>query len=176
MSTLPVGDWAVDGLHSDVAFQVAHYELQEYRASFNEYSAQLHTDDGGIGIEGSVVVDSVDIAEGRLRDTVLGEEFLDAANHPKITFRSSSIDVAADGSLKLAGTLTLKGTSGEVTATGKLTGPVVDMQGNQRVAVLAEAVIDRTQYGLAWAAELDGGETVVSNDVKLIAHLELSQG
>ena len=176
MSTPPAGDWAVDGLHSDVAFEVAHNELQQYRASFSEYSAQLHTDDGGVGIEGSVAVDSVGIPEGRLRDTVLGEEFLDAANHPQITFRSSSIDLGADGSLKLAGTLTLKGKSGEITATGKLTGPVTDMGGNPRIAVQAEAVIDRTQYGLEWAADLAGGEAVLGNDVKLIAHLELSQG
>ncbi len=176
MSTLPAGDWAVDTVHSDVAFEVQHNSLQAYRATFSDYSAELHTDDDGLGITGRVKVESVEISLEMLRDTVLGEDFLDAANHPEIVFTSSSIDIGGDGSLEVKGTLEMKGTSGEVTAKGKLTGPVNDLHGDPRVSVQVEAVIDRTEYGLAWQGELDGGEDVLGNEVKLIAHMELAQG
>jgi polyisoprenoid-binding protein YceI len=72
--------------------------------------------------------------------------------------------------------LGLKGNSGEVTARGKLTGPVTDLHGSPRVSVQVEAVINRKEYGLEWHADLDGGEAVLGDDVKLIANLELAQG
>lgn len=173
---LPAGDWALDTVHSDVAFEVEHNELQRFRASFGEYSAQLHTDDGGIGIEGSVAVESVDINFEKLRGVVLGDEFFDAANHPEITFRSSDISLGDDGVLEVSGTLGLKGNSGEVTAHGSLRGPVTDLAGNPRLSVQLKTVIDRTEYGLEWQAELESGEDVLANDVRLIVELELSLG
>jgi polyisoprenoid-binding protein YceI len=176
VSALPAGDWTVDGPHSVVAFEVEHNSLQEFRARFTEYSAELKTDDGGLGIEGSVAVESVDIGLDKLREVVLSDEFLDAANHPEITFRSSDINLSDDGSLEVKGTLGLKGNSGEVTARGKLTGPVTDLHGSPRVSVQVEAVINRKEYGLEWHADLDGGEAVLGDDVKLIANLELAQG
>lgn len=177
MSTVPAGEFSVDVLHSEVAFEVEHNELQRYRASFTNYSAQLQSaDEGGLAIEGAVVADSVDIPEGKLRDVVLGEEFFDAANHPEITFRSSDVSADADGSLSVSGTLTLKGKVGEVTGKGTFAGPVTDMGGNPRVSVQVEASIDRNAYGLEWHANLVGGENVLGDEVKLIVNLELSAG
>ena len=173
---LAAGDWSVDSVHSDVAFEVEHNALQMFRASFGEYSAQLHTDDGGIRIEGSVSVASVDINFEKLREVVLGDEFFDAANHPEITFRSSDVSLGGEWSLEISGRLGLKGNSGEVTARGKLRGPVTDLAGNPRVSVRLETVIDRTEYGLKWQAELDSGEDVLANEVRLIVDLELAQG
>ena len=176
MSTLPAGDWSVDAPHSVVAFEVEHNTLQPFRARFTEYSAELHTDGDGIGIKGSVAVNSVQIGLEKLREVVLGDEFLDAANHAEITFQSSDISLGADGSLEVAGTLGIKGKSSEVTARGKLTGPVTDLHGSPRVSVQVEAVIDRNEFGLEWHADLEGGEAVLGDDVKLIANLELAQG
>ena len=175
-SALPAGDWTVDTVHSDVALEVEHNELQMFRASFGEYSAQLHTDDGRIRIEGSVSVESVDIDFEKLRGVVLGDEFLDAENHPEITFRSSDVSLGDDGSLEIKGTLGLKGNSGEVTARSRLSGPVTDLAGNPRLSVELETVIDRTEYGLEWQAELESGEDVLANDVRLLVGLELALG
>jgi polyisoprenoid-binding protein YceI len=159
-----------------VAFEVEHNTLQAFRARFTDYSAELHTEGDGIGIKGSVAVDSVQISLDKLREVVLGDEFLDGAKHPEITFESSDISLGDDGSLEVKGTLGIKGNSGEVTARGKLSGPVTDLHGSLRVSVQLEAVINRNEYGLEWHADLEGGEAVLGDDVKLIANLELAQG
>ena len=72
--------------------------------------------------------------------------------------------------------LGLKGNSGEVTARGRLSGPVTDLAGNPRLSVELETVIDRTEYGLEWQAELESGEDVLANDVRLLVGLELALG
>jgi polyisoprenoid-binding protein YceI len=53
---------------------------------------------------------------------------------------------------------------------------VTDLHGSLRVSVQLEAVINRNEYGLEWHADLEGGEAVLGDDVKLIVNLELAQG
>ncbi len=57
--------------------------------------------------------------------------------------------------------------------TGTIAGPVSDPYGNERLGLTLETTIDRTAFGIAFNAPLPGGGFAISNDVKLIAELEL---
>ena len=54
-----------------------------------------------------------------------------------------------------------------------MSGPSTDPYGNERLGYTLETVVDRTEFGVNWNAELPGGGLVVGNEVRLIAELEL---
>jgi polyisoprenoid-binding protein YceI len=173
MSTIaqqvPTGTWTVDPIHSTASFAVKHLGISTFRSSFDEVDAAL-TD--GV-LTGSVKVESIAIDQPDLKGHVLSAEFFDAENIPTVDFRSTSIDVADDGSVKLDGELTIKGITQPVSATGAIAGPVVGLAGSNVVAFDLEAEVDRYAHGLKWNADLPGGGKALAEKVRLIVHLEL---
>ena len=60
-----------------------------------------------------------------------------------------------------------------VTVTGTIAGPITDPWGGQRLGLSLETTIDRSAFGIEWNTPLPGGGLAVSNDVALLAELEL---
>jgi polyisoprenoid-binding protein YceI len=166
---IPTGTWTVDPIHSTASFAVKHLGISTFRSSFGEVDAAL-TD--GV-LTGSVEVESIDIANPDFKGHVLSGEFFDVENTPTVDFRSTSIDVADDGTARVDGELTIKGITQPVTGEGTYTGPIEGMYGERRVAVELEAEVDRFAHGLKWQADLPNGGKALAEKVRLIVHLEL---
>jgi polyisoprenoid-binding protein YceI len=165
---VPAGTYNVDPIHSTIGFTVRHAGISTFRTGFAKYSVQL-TD--GV-LTGSVEVDSIQIDMDAFKGHLLSGEFFDAENAPTLTFRSTEIRPAADGTVEVDGELTIKGVTKPVTATGHFsTGPGPD--GSERVGFDLETVIDRRGHGMDWQAELATGNDAVGWEVTLTAHLEL---
>jgi polyisoprenoid-binding protein YceI len=168
LQQVPAGTYNVDPIHSTIGFAVKHLGLSTFRTGFATYSAQLV--DGVL--TGSAEVDSIQIDMDAFKGHLLSGDFFDAENAPTLTFRSTEIRPAADGSVEVDGELTIKGITKPVTATGTFAagqGP----DGSERVAFGLEAVIDRRAHGIDWQAELPSGGDALGWDVTLTAHLEL---
>jgi polyisoprenoid-binding protein YceI len=60
-----------------------------------------------------------------------------------------------------------------VTARGSVSGPHVDIAGNDKLGVELETTVDRRDFGLEWNAELPQGGVALDNDVRLDVSLEL---
>ncbi len=113
------------------------------------------------------------VREPQLAGHLKSPDFFDAERYPQFSFQSTSFDVAADGTLAVEGELEIKGTTKRVHATGELTYMPDDGYGNERAGVELTTTIDRTDYGIDFAATLPGGQPVVANDVTLNVELEL---
>jgi len=170
----PAGAWTVDVVHSTASFAVKHMGVSNYRTGFKTIEAVVDLDADQPKLVGKVPVQSIDVADEMLRGHLLSQDFFDAANHPYITFESTAAHVGADGALEVEGNLTVKGITQPVTAKGSLTGPITDIAGKLRVGVELEAVVDRTQLGLTWNAELPNGGVALQNDVTIAVHLEFT--
>jgi polyisoprenoid-binding protein YceI len=171
--TTPAGTWTVDAIHSTASFAVRHMVVNTFRTTFKTIDATVELSGDNPRLVGRVPVASIDISDEGFRAHVLGPDFFDADNHPEITFVSTSAHLGEDGALSVDGELTIKGTTRTVTGKGTLSGPVTDPYGNLRIGVEIEAVVDRTQFGLNWNAELPNGGAALDNDVSLSIHLEL---
>jgi polyisoprenoid-binding protein YceI len=168
------GSWAIDKVHSHVGFAVKHMVVSTFRGRFEDYDGQLIAgDDGSLQIEGSVAVDSLSVKDENLAGHLQSPDFFDTASYPRISFRSTGVDVDEDGDLVVDGELTIKGHTHRVSARGTLSGPHVDIAGNDKVGVELEAIVDRREYGLNWNAPLPKGGFALDNDVKLEVSLEL---
>lgn len=169
---VPAGTWAVDPVHSSVAFAVAHNGVTTFRSGFDKYDARLS---GGEQprLEGTVEVESIRIEEEMLKGHLLSPEFFDVQRFPQLRFTSSELSVDADGTLRIRGELQIRGEAREVEASGRFAQLGEDLAGQKRVGLSLEATVDRRDFGLDWQAQLPSGGDVLDYAVTINVDLEL---
>ena len=166
---VPAGTWAVDAVHSNIGFAVA-YMAGTFTGTFSDFDA-LVTD--GV-LTGSAKVASVQVKDSNLEAHLQSPDFFDAERYPDITFKSHAIE--RDGNrLRINGEITMKGHTEPVEITGTITDPITDPYGAERFGLTLAAVISRDEFGVSWNNPLPSGEPALSNEVTLIAELQLSK-
>ena len=86
----PTGTWSADPVHSSVAFEVAHAEVNTFRGSFTDFSATLAGGEEAT-LEGSARIASVDVKDENLNAHLQTPDFFDAQRFPEITFRATRL-------------------------------------------------------------------------------------
>jgi polyisoprenoid-binding protein YceI len=171
---LATGTWKIDTIHSHVGFAVKHMVVSTFRGRFEDYDGELiAAEDGTPRLQGSVNVDSIVVKDENLAAHLKSPDFFDSDSYPQIRFLSTELSVADGGELEVQGELTIKDKTHRVTARGSVSGPHVDIAGNDKLGVELEAVIDRREFGLEWNASLPKGGFALDNDVRLQVSLEL---
>ncbi|MCA1671627.1 MAG: YceI family protein [Actinobacteria bacterium] len=130
------GRYAADPIHSFFGFTLKHMKVASFSARFDDVAARVISNEQGLSLDGTVGVESVSIRTPReFRDHVVySAEFFDAKTYPEIAFRSSDIDLAADGTATVRGELTIKDVTKPFVAAGTYQPPVEDPFGSTRVA------------------------------------------
>jgi polyisoprenoid-binding protein YceI len=169
---VPTGTWTVDPVHSSVTFAVTHNNVATFRSGFDSYEATLTGGDEA-QLVGSVDVTSINIDEAQLKGHLMSPDFFDTERHPKLTFTSSRLDIADDGTVRLAGDLEIKGNVREVEATGRFGELPADLGGNPRVALSVSTAVDRRDFGIEFNADLPNGGQVLEWEVAVNVDLEL---
>jgi polyisoprenoid-binding protein YceI len=169
-TALPTGTWTLDPVHSTVGFELP-YLAGTFRGHFIDVDAKLTAD----RLSGSARVASIDVKDENLAAHLQSPEFFDAEEHPELTFASRSIE-RSDDELKVAGEVTIRGTTKPVELVGTIAGPMTDAFGNERVNVKLATTVDRTAFGLNWNMPLPNGQPALQNEVMLVAELYFVQG
>lgn len=169
--------WSVDKSHSKIEFTVSHLVISSVTGVFKNYDLSIESD--GTNFEGAKVEFSADVnsifTDNEKRDDHLkSADFFDAANHPKMTFKSKSFTKVDDNEYKLVGDLTIRGITKEVTLDVDFKG-TVEAFGGTRAGFVAETEINRFDYGLKWNNLIETGGAVVGKDVEIKIVLELIQ-
>jgi polyisoprenoid-binding protein YceI len=166
---VPAGTWAVDQVHSTVGFAVG-YMAGTFTGTFSDFDAVLND----CVLTGSAKVASVQVKDPNLEAHLQSPEFFDAERYPELTFESNAIE-RNSSRLRIAGEITIKGHTEPVEITGTITDPIADPYGGERFGLTLAAVIRRDEFGVSWNNPLPSGEPALSNDVTLIAELQLSK-
>jgi polyisoprenoid-binding protein YceI len=164
---LPTDTWNADTVHSTIGFAI-DYMAGTFQGTFSKYDAQVS--DGKL--RGSAEVSSIQAKDPNLEAHLQSPEFFDAERYPTLTFESREVTRSGDD-LTIAGEITIKGHTEPVEIRGHINDPAPDPYGNERFGVQLEAKIDRTKFGLNWNNPLPSGEPALSNEVTLIADLQL---
>jgi polyisoprenoid-binding protein YceI len=171
---LATGSWKIDRVHSHVGFAVKHMVVSTFRGAFSDYDGALViADDGAPRLEGWVAADSLAVRDENLAAHLRSPDFFDAERYPRITFDSSAVRVGDGGELEVRGELELKGHKRPLVARGSVSGPHIDIAGNDKIGVELQATVDRREYGLEWNAPLPQGGFALDNDVRIEVSLEL---
>jgi polyisoprenoid-binding protein YceI len=165
---VPTGTYALDPVHSTIGFGVKYNKLATFRSTFEKVDAQLA--DGAL--TGTADASSVVIDEPNFKGHLLTGDFFDVERTPTITFRSTDIRPAEDGSVEVDGELTIRGITKPVTATGNYASGG-DAFGNERVAFELQTTVDRREFGIVWQNQLPDGSDALAYDVTISADLQL---
>jgi polyisoprenoid-binding protein YceI len=164
---VPAGTYGLDTVHSTIGFAVKYNGPAKFRSSFEKFDASLV--DGVL--TGSADASSIAIDEPNFKGHLLTEEFFNVEVTPTITFKSTDIQVAEDGTAEVAGELTIRGTTKPVVAKGTFSaGP--DAFGNERASFELSTTIDRREFGLNWQNALPNGADALAWDVVLSVDLQ----
>jgi polyisoprenoid-binding protein YceI len=167
-AVIPAGSYSADPAHSSVEFGVRHMGLATIRGRAASVSATLDATSGTPVIEGVIDATSLTTFDEQRDGHLASPEFFDTARFPEISFRSTGLLSASDGSSRLAGELTIKGVTKPIELTATVTGSGTDPWGNERVGLDVEGVLNRTDFGVSWNAPLPGGGFLLNDDVQLI--------
>ena len=166
---LPVpGAYAIDASHSAVEFVVRHLGLAKVRGRFRAFDGVIEIadrpEDSTVAVE--VDVSTIDTLEPNRVENLRGSDFLDVANHPTMSFRTTRVTASGSG-WTVEGDLTLRGVTHPVTLDVTFEGAGADPWGGQRIAFSASGEIDRGQWGITWNQALEAGGFVVGKKVRL---------
>lgn len=169
--------WKIDSAHSDVGFKVRHLMVSNVKGSFNKYTGivDLHeTDITKSKVDVTIDVNSINTNELKRDEHLRSADFFDAAKFPTITFVSKKWSSAANGSLKVAGNLTIHGITREVVLNVEpFSQEIKDPWGNIRRGTSASANINRKDFGLTWNKALDAGGAMIGDEVSIQLEVEL---
>lgn len=168
--------WQIDYTHSQIQFTVRHL-LSNTRGQFDKFTGTIEMDEQNpantkvdVQIEAASINTKLEARDDHLRSP----DFLDAANHPYLTFKSKHIELIDNSHARLSGDLTIRGVSREVTLEVEYHGQVKSPFGAVISAgFTAQTTIDRRDWGLTWNALIETGGVAVGNEVRITIDLEL---
>lgn len=173
---LMAAEWQIDSNHSGANFSVRHMTIATVRGHFPDLTGTATFDDqsgGMVALEIKVGAASIDTGVNKRDDHLRSADFLEVSSYPVITFVAKKIHALKDGSGRILGNLTIKGTTREITL--DLTGPtetIRDPKGNLRKGATITTTIDRNDFGVSYNSILENGGLLIGNSVKIETDLE----
>lgn len=110
--------YVVDGNHTFPRFSYSHFGFSTQLSRFNKTTGKIVFDKEAKTGEVDVVIDTKSVDTGSILDEhIQGEDFLDTAQYPTATFKSTQVIFKGDQPVAIKGNLTLKGVTKPVTLT-----------------------------------------------------------
>jgi polyisoprenoid-binding protein YceI len=167
--------WQLDPNHSHVGFSVKHMMVTTVRGQFKAYRGTFALDAEDFTkstFEGEIDVESIDTGNADRDAHLRTNEFFDAANHPKISFKSRSITKNDDGEYLVEGDITIRGVQKPITLEVEYSGSSKNPYGQTVAGLAARGTLNRKDFGVAFHAVLETGGVAVGEKVKLELDLQ----
>ena len=168
-------EWDLDPAHSGFMFEIRHiYSIT--RGQFNDYSGKVYFDPAHPDksrCEFAVKVNSIHTNIGKRDNHLRSSDFFDAKKYPLMTFKSSSVTPAGDNKYRLAGQLTIKDVTQDISVDLIYKGQTAHpFKKNQVVAGFETRFsIDRLAYNVGSGNLYDMG--MLAKEVDILVSMEL---
>jgi len=168
--TLPAaGTFVLDKSHTQIGLVARHLMVSKVRGRFTDYEGAIVVadDPAQSSVEVTIQAASINTNDENRDNHVRTNDFLNVAEFPTITFRSTKVELNSSGDWKVYGELTVRGVTRPIVLEVTFEGVIQDPWGNQRLGFTASGEIDRNDFGVSFNAALETGGFVVSPKVKL---------
>jgi polyisoprenoid-binding protein YceI len=171
----PAGRWEIDLAHTTIGFWARHLGVAKVRGTFRSFSGEVEIADDPERSRVAVTIDaaSVDTRERSRDEHLRSPDFLDVADHPTLTFVSTSVRQAGAHWIVI-GDLTIRGVTRPVTLDVEFEGVQPD-DDVLRAVFSATTEFDRTDFGLTWNQALETGGVLVGNQIHIDLDVELTR-
>ncbi len=169
--------YQIDPKHSSAGFGVTHLMISTVRGAFHGVNGNVvwdDTDPSKSSVNVTIDATTVDTQEAGRDKDLKSPNFFDVEKFPTITFKSTKVEQAGPGKLKVTGDLTIHGVTKQVVleATAPKT-PIKDVWGLTRTAASGSTQVNRKDFGLTWNKNLDGGGVMIGDDVDITLDVEM---
>ncbi|MFF2407609.1 YceI family protein [Streptomyces sp. NPDC058092] len=164
------GEWTIDPAHSRIGSLCGTPMVTTVRGSFAEYESRLYFDGRNPArsrAEISLYTASVDTGVEQRDAHLVGRDFLDAAQHPRMAFTSTAVQLTGRDVYRMTGGLTIRGTTHPMVLDLTYIGHVTDPFGYERVGFDGATTINRSDWGLTYNARPAEGRAMVSERLRL---------
>lgn len=170
--------WVIDPSHSEIQFKVKHLMITTVTGSFGTFegSAETEGDDFSTAkIQFSADIASIDTKSEQRDGHLKSADFFDAENHPKLSFESTGLISKGGNEYTLKGNLSIRGVSKPVELDVEAAGIANDPWGNAKAGFTLSGKINRKDFGLVWNMATETGGVLVSEEVKILAEVQLAK-
>lgn len=180
---VPAGEYRLDKGHSSLIFRVSHLGFSSYTARFTRFDAQLRFDPRNLAAtQLTATVDARSIEtdypdpQYDFNADLKGEEWLNAARFPEMTFRTTRVEDLGDQAMRVHGELTLRGVTQPVALDATYNGGYVGhpLDPNARIGFSAHGVLRRSDFGISGGIPAAGTNLGVGDQVSIIIESEFS--
>ncbi len=170
-STPHAARYEVDPEHTFLTFKVNRFAMVDVVGFFPEVSGTILFDEADMSrTRADITVHTASVYSGKSdgRDeAVKSAFFLDVANHPTITFKTTGVEVEG-ATYTAVGDLTIKGITREVRFPFTLKPPARDPTGLTTLAVSGRLTIDRLDFDIfRMDKKLANGEPFIGREVEI---------
>jgi polyisoprenoid-binding protein YceI len=177
MPTLAETTWQIDPKHAAAQFAVTHLMVSTVRGEFHAVTGTVVVDEKDISkstVNVTIDTTTVDTQEPDRDKHLKSPDFFDVQKYPTMTFKSTKVEQAGPGKLKVTGDLTIRGVTKPVVLDATAPKPPIkDPWGLQRTGFSATTKINRQDFGVAWNKNLDSGGVVVGDEVSITLDIEM---
>lgn len=169
--------WIIDPDHTVATFSVRHMMVANVHGQFNRISGTIHFDPADIprsSVEVSIDATTIYTGIPKRDEHLRSDDFLDAGNHPRITFKSTNTEPTVNNRLRVTGDLAIRGITRQITFEAEYFGPVKDPfeESGRSIGFVASAMINREEYGMTWNVAMESSGVMVGKEVKITLEVE----
>ena len=177
----PKGAYEVDKPHTSLVFRVSHMGFSTYTGRFTRIDAKLDFDPARLAASRvNVTIDprsiQADNAPSGFLDTLAGKDWLDAADFPAMSFRSTSVEVTGTNTFRLHGDLTLHGVTKPIVLDASYNGGYAGhpYEPRARVGFSARGSFKRSDFGVSYGIPEPGTTMGVGDEVQVALETEFT--
>lgn len=163
--------YTIDPTHTFARFSYSHFGLSTQLSRFDKTSGTVVLDKAAKTASVDIVIDtkSVDTGYATFNEHIQGPDFLDTAQFPTATFKSTRVDFTGEKPTAIHGNLTIKGVTKPVTlqVTNFVSMPH-PMLKKDAIGADATTVIKRTEFNAGKYAPNVGDEVTISVSLEAI--------
>ncbi len=168
--------WVIDNSHSHVHFTARHMMISKVRGSFEKFGGTVQFDEqnpANSTVDVQIEAASIQTRDEKRDGHLASPDFLDAATHPFLSFKSKSVRVIDETHGEIVGDLTIRGVTREVVLETEYNGQSKAPWGTTSAGFSAATKINRKDWGLNWNAPLETGGVLVGEEVQIDIELEI---
>lgn len=157
----------IDPGHTAVTSKVQRFSMVDVVGRFNEVEGFISYNSNDLTqLSAEVTIKTTSYKSNNLggEDAVKSAAFLDVANFPEMTFKSTRV-IANGELLTMTGNLTIHGVTKEVTFPFTFLKPFKDPTRDNTVAAKASLSINRQDFGITFSRKLPNGKEFIGNEV-----------
>ena len=169
--------WRIDPSHSSAQFSVRHMMISTVRGQFGGVKGTVVHDPknpAASTVEATIDETTVNTGQTKRDNDLKSPEFFDMKRYPEMKFKSTSVETAGPGKMKVTGDLTINATTRPVVLDVDGPTPAIrDPQGREKVGINATTKISRKEFGILYNPVMESGGVTVSDEVSIVLEIEL---